>query len=194
MEALERYRDPSLWGRLQAAKDAVRTIGGMIIRGGYGSDKIAAVRRAESDLIRDFGDQLRSGRLVAVGCVLTRGGRDPEADRTKIPLDVFEDPGGKVNWKRSSVSGHGLEFVGIRVGPASEMPGSSMGPVSSVTNCETWIRQLASDPNYQPRNKAELKEQALKRFSRLSKRGFDHAWSNAASQTWKKRGRRKGRR
>jgi hypothetical protein len=194
MDALERYRDPHLWSRLQAAEDAVRAIGGIIIRGGYGSDKKAAVRRAKSDLLQDFGDQLRSGRLVAVGYVLRQGGRDPEAKRTRIPVDVFEDSGGKVDLKRSSVSGHGLEFVGIRVCLASEAPGPSMGLASARAECEAWIRQLSSDPDYQPRNKAELKEQALEKFSNLNGRIFDYAWSNVAPEAWKKPGRRKSRR
>ncbi len=56
--------------------------------------------------------------------------------------------------------------------------------------CERWITELASQ-GHMPGNKEFLWKGANKKWGRrLSRRGFDRAWANAAPDGWKSSGRK----
>ena len=93
------------------------------------------------------------GRLVATGFVVGPQGRDPDAVWRRIPEDILRSRNWRVDSKNETISGNGLSFVDVRVGPAFEAPESALELVGrSLAECfekvvtEDWLRLEMEDP------------------------------------------------
>jgi hypothetical protein len=87
-----------------------------------------------------------------------------------------------------------LRFKSVEV--RHHWPGAeSISPPTTVaaqTECRRWLsREMSASPD-RPRAKAQVRAEATKRFPKLSKRGFERAWSQAITETgaekWSKAG------
>jgi hypothetical protein len=75
-------------------------------------------------------------------------------------------------------------------------PVSQPTTAGAETDCRRWLSSEMSTSPDRPRPKKEVRAEAIKRFPKLAKRGFERAWSDAirktGAQKWSKSGRRRG--
>lgn len=101
-----------------------------------------------SEMIRDVGAKVIDGRLVAIGFVAGPTGHDPDAPKRRIPDDVLQAQDCQIEWGNGKITGNGLTFVGVRVGPTYEAPGAAATLVGcSLSECfrkvvlDDWVRR-----------------------------------------------------
>jgi hypothetical protein len=75
---------------------------------------------------------------------------------------------------------------------------SSRKTVSAEASCKAWLVEAMAGDSRPTKSKLEYLGEALHKFSELSTRGFERAWSNAIAETgnanWAKPGRKSWRR
>jgi hypothetical protein len=160
-KAHEHYCSPDLLERYMAAgKSAGWSISGLAYRmGGLTPEESwKAAARAEyqaawNRVVRDLVTKLRDGRLSGMGFVVTPSGRDLDAGRRVIPADVLSFRTCRLDWRNETISGNGLEFVGVRIFSTYETPESAASLVGhSLSECfklvvaDDWVRQEMEEP------------------------------------------------
>jgi hypothetical protein len=76
-------------------------------------------------------------------------------------------------------------------GQAAVIPSSA----GAEYECVGWLRELMGSSPHGPRQKSNVKAEALQKFPKLSDRGFDRAWTRAITESgaddWSRPGRRR---
>ena len=108
---------------------------------------------ARTEVVQDVSAKLCDGRLVAIGFVVGPKGRDPDAGRRRIPEDFLRSRNCRFNSKDETISGNGLSFVDVRVGPTFEAPeavaelvGRSLAECFEKVVTEDWLRREMEEP------------------------------------------------
>jgi hypothetical protein len=95
---------------------------------------------------------------------------------------------------RSSSSDYEQHLLNVRIKregvlqrwPAASSPGAtSVQPttIGAENQCRRWLAATMKKAPTQPKAKAVLREEALRKFPGLAKRSFDRAWSAAVRET-----------
>lgn len=160
-KAHEHYCAPDLLERyMEAGKNAGWSISGLAYRmGGLTPEESwkaaarAEYQKAWNRVVRDLVIKLRDGRLYGMGFVVSPSGRDPDAGRRVIPADVLTFRTCRLSWRQETISGNGLEFVGVRIFSTYEIPesaaslvGHSLGECFQLVVADDWVRQEMEEP------------------------------------------------
>ena len=162
-EACKHYCRPDIRERFQRAGDAagwsirhVRSrLGGLTEKVKERQIAVAAYKVAESEVKRDIETKLGDGRLVAMGFFAGESGRDPDASRRRIPVDVLKSRGCRIERTTGEISGNRLTYVDVRLGPTYEAPGAAAALVGcSLSKCfqqvvvDDWLRTEMEEPAF----------------------------------------------
>ena len=154
-EAFQRYCDPEIVRAWREAGEAGDGNFRSVLSGGLGGttpeqrtrrERVKWYKAAAAALMEDGIERLASGELVAFGYFMPR--RDLGADPVRIPDDVLQARGCKFDYELSTVSGNGLEFVGVLVYPAREAPGVEK-EIEGSTLAEAFRWFVLGDPTLQ---------------------------------------------